>query len=166
MTAYKLSRRQFLVGCSSAIAAMAGARLTQVAFASPAAPGADNNDILVVVFLRGGWDALNVVPPMAGADRGYYEAARGELQVPANGAGQRCPWMDSSGCTRLWRHSARPVHQRQPGAGACRRADQRYAQPFRRHAVYRAGHARGEDHPHRLDHPPSGERRPTCQRPS
>jgi len=87
----KLSRRQFLVGCSSAIAAMAGARLTQVAFANPSAPGAYNNDILVVVFLRGGWDALNVVPPVAGADRGQYEASRTELQVPDSGQGAALP---------------------------------------------------------------------------
>ena len=70
---------------------MAGARLTRWPSPALAAPGADNNDILVVVFLRGGWDALNVVPPMAGADRGYYEAARAELQVPANGEGSALP---------------------------------------------------------------------------
>ena len=51
------SRRQFLQGCSYAIASMAGARLTNLSFAQ------DNNpsDTLVVVFLRGGWDALVLV---------------------------------------------------------------------------------------------------------
>jgi len=83
----KLSRRQFLVGCSSAIAAMAGARLTSLAFANPGESGAYNEDILVVVFLRGGWDALNVVMPISGEDRGHYEAARSELQVPVSGEG-------------------------------------------------------------------------------
>ncbi|MCC6191058.1 MAG: DUF1501 domain-containing protein [Anaerolineales bacterium] len=78
------TRRQFLQGCSAAIAAMAGARLTHVAFADPNAPGSATHEILVVVFLRGGWDALNVVPPTDGPDRGYYEAARAELMVPAN----------------------------------------------------------------------------------
>jgi len=76
------TRRQFLQGCSAAIAAMAGARLTHVAFADPTAPGSYNDEILVVVFLRGGWDALNVVPPISGADRGYYEAARTALKLP------------------------------------------------------------------------------------
>lgn len=84
--AKRVSRRQFLQGCSAAIAAMAGARLTHVAFADPTAPGSYNEEMLVVVFLRGGWDALNVVPPIAGADRGFYEAAREELKLPVNQA--------------------------------------------------------------------------------
>ncbi len=87
MSAKKLSRRQFLVGCSSAIAAMAGARLTGLAFANPEEQSAYNQDILVVVFLRGGWDALNVIMPVSGADRGLYQAARSELQVPVSGQG-------------------------------------------------------------------------------
>ena len=32
---FKLSRRGFMIGCSSAIAAMAGSRLSYVAFGSP-----------------------------------------------------------------------------------------------------------------------------------
>jgi uncharacterized protein (DUF1501 family) len=73
----KLSRRDFLKGCSAGIAALAGARLTQVAFAAqdPAA------DIFVLVFLSGGWDALNVVPPLAGDDRRYYEKARPTIKI-------------------------------------------------------------------------------------
>jgi uncharacterized protein (DUF1501 family) len=86
-----LTRRQFLVGCSSAIAALAGARLTRLAFAHPAASAAGDQQILVFVFLRGGWDALNVVPPLSGSDRGYYEAARAELQVPDSGVDAALP---------------------------------------------------------------------------
>jgi uncharacterized protein (DUF1501 family) len=71
-------RRQFLQGCSAAIAAMAGAKLTNLAFAKQDNP----SDTLVVVFLRGGWDALNVVPPMEGDDRGFYEKARPDIQIP------------------------------------------------------------------------------------
>jgi uncharacterized protein (DUF1501 family) len=78
----KISRRGFLVGCSTAIAAMAGARLTQVALASPEGPDAPNYETLVVVFLRGGWDALNVLIPLGGPDRGYYETYRAQLKVP------------------------------------------------------------------------------------
>ena len=73
----KLTRRNFLQGCSSAIAAMAGARLTNVAFAQQDSPA----DTLVVVFLRGGWDALNVIPPIGGDDRGFYEKARPDIKI-------------------------------------------------------------------------------------
>jgi uncharacterized protein (DUF1501 family) len=73
------------MGCSAAIAALAGSRLTHVAFANP--ENCSNKEILVVVFLRGAWDALNVVPPIAGPDRGYYEAARSSyLRYPASSA--------------------------------------------------------------------------------
>lgn len=77
MTRTLLPRRQFLQGCSAAIAAMAGARLTNLAFAKQDNPG----DTLVVIFLRGGWDALNVVPPIDGDDRGFYEKARPNIKV-------------------------------------------------------------------------------------
>jgi uncharacterized protein (DUF1501 family) len=36
---------------------------------------------LVVVFLRGGWDALNVVAPIDGDDRGFYEKARPDIKI-------------------------------------------------------------------------------------
>jgi len=79
-----ISRRGFLRGCSAAIAALAGSRLTHLALASPAVlrqgEGA-NRHHLVVVFLRGGWDALNVLPVLGGPDRAYYEAARPTLKI-------------------------------------------------------------------------------------
>ena len=81
----KISRRGFMVGCSAAIAAMAGARITQVALASPEGPDAPNYETVVVVFLRGGWDALNVIVPTGGTDRGYYEQYRSQLKVPLTG---------------------------------------------------------------------------------
>jgi uncharacterized protein (DUF1501 family) len=56
---------------------MAGARLTNVAFAQQDSP----SDTLVVVFLRGGWDALNVIPPIGGDDRGFYENARPDIKI-------------------------------------------------------------------------------------
>lgn len=83
----KISRRSFLQGCSAAIAAMAGARVTNLVFSPPRAGVAETHQILIVLFLRGGWDALNVVPPIDSSDRGYYQAARAELQIPAAGAG-------------------------------------------------------------------------------
>lgn len=79
----KTTRRRFLVGCSSAIAAMAGAKLDLTAFGSP-----EDTDqhTMVVLFLRGGMDVLNFMPPIAGDDRGYYEAARPDLMIPTSGA--------------------------------------------------------------------------------
>lgn len=72
-----LTRRNFLQGCSSAIAALAGARLTNLSFTQQDT----SNDTLVVVFLRGGWDALNVIPPIDGDDRGFYETARPDIKI-------------------------------------------------------------------------------------
>lgn len=77
MPALKFTRRTFLQGCSSAIAALAGARLTNLSFAKQDS----STDTLVVVFLRGGWDALNVIPPVDGEDRGFYETARPDIKI-------------------------------------------------------------------------------------
>lgn len=98
----KSTRRGFLVGCSAAIAAMAGARINQVVFGSP--EDTINEDVLVIVFLRGGCDALNLIPPIGGADRGFYETARPELKVPISGEGRALNLNDQFG-----------LH---PGAGA------------------------------------------------
>ncbi len=77
------TRRGFITGCSAAVAAYAGTRFNTVAFGDP---GSDNEDILVVVFLRGGIDGLNLVVPIAGADRGHYVDARPDIAVPVNGS--------------------------------------------------------------------------------
>lgn len=79
------SRRSFLVGCSAAIAGLAGSRFNSLAFGST--EGADSDEVLVVLFLRGGMDGLNLVPPIGGADRGFYEALRPTLKVPVAGPG-------------------------------------------------------------------------------
>lgn len=79
----EVSRRGFMVGCSAAIAGLAGSRFNTLALAQE--PGAA--ETLVVVFLRGGIDGLDFMPPLGGADRGYYEAARPTLQVPDTGPG-------------------------------------------------------------------------------
>ena len=80
----RTSRRDFLMGCSAAIAALSGARLGTFALA---APGEAAGHTLVVLFLRGGWDALSVLTPLDGSDRGVYEAARPGLKLPRSGAG-------------------------------------------------------------------------------
>lgn len=77
------TRRGFLVGCSTAIAGLAGSRFNSLAFGAPSA----TDEVLVVIFLRGGMDGLNLVMPLAGhPDRGFYEAARPDLKVPTTGA--------------------------------------------------------------------------------
>ncbi len=78
-----VTRRGFLVGCSSAIAGLAGSRFNTLAFADPAL----NQEILLVIFLRGGMDGLSLVPPIAGPDRGFYQTARPNLQIPTSGPG-------------------------------------------------------------------------------
>jgi uncharacterized protein (DUF1501 family) len=83
-----LSRRGFLFGCAAAV--YVGSRISEVVFASePAA--ADQGDVVVTVFLRGGWDVMNIVPPIDGVDRGFYEAARPNLKVPNQGNGAALP---------------------------------------------------------------------------
>lgn len=71
-----------MVGCSAAIATMAGGvRFT--AFGSTRA--AADQDILITIFLRGGMDGLSVVMPISGADHGYYTSQRPDLAVPIGG---------------------------------------------------------------------------------
>lgn len=87
----KSTRRGFMMGCSAAIAGLAGSRIHTLAFGDTGSEGVYNDETLVVVFLRGGMDGLNVVAPIDGADRGHYEAARPDLQLPASGAGAALP---------------------------------------------------------------------------
>ncbi len=76
------TRRTFLAGSAAAAAALAAPRFGLAAF-----DGSTGGEVLVVLFLRGGVDGLNLVPPLEGADRARYEAARPRLAVPAGGTG-------------------------------------------------------------------------------
>ena len=89
-----ISRRGFLFGCAAA--AFVGSRISEVVFATDAA-AADFGDVVVTVFLRGGWDVMNVLPPIDGADRGLYEAARPNLKVPNQGQGAALRLTDQFG---------------------------------------------------------------------
>ena len=71
-----ISRREFLVGCSSAIAAMAGGRIGGLVFAQP--QSMEQRDIFVFVFLRGGSDGLSLVAP---TNDDNYVNNRGTLRV-------------------------------------------------------------------------------------
>ena len=85
----QITRRGFFVGCSAAIASLAGSRFNSLAFA---APGSWSNDeILVVCFRRGGPDGLTLVVPTGGAtnDRQYYDQARPQISITAAEANQR-----------------------------------------------------------------------------
>ncbi len=85
------SRRGFIMGCSAAIAAMSGATLSHLAFVDPVDAAGTESDTLIVIFLRGAWDALNVVMPIDGPDRGYYEAARPHIKIPTSGKNAALP---------------------------------------------------------------------------
>jgi uncharacterized protein (DUF1501 family) len=74
-----ISRRRFLAGCSGAIAALSGAWVSHLAFAEAAA---NEGDILVTVFLRGGIDGLNLVVPHGDPD---YSINRPTLRVAQPG---------------------------------------------------------------------------------
>jgi uncharacterized protein (DUF1501 family) len=69
------------MGCSAAIAAMAGGRVGNLVFANPreSGPTAANDDIFITVFLRGGCDGLSLVSPY---DDPIYIAKRGSIAVP------------------------------------------------------------------------------------
>lgn len=82
MSDFEVTRRGFLMGCSAAVAAMAGARFNSVVMGNPN----DTGEILLTVFLRGAMDVLNFLPPIDGDNRGFYEAARPTLAVPIQSA--------------------------------------------------------------------------------
>jgi uncharacterized protein (DUF1501 family) len=86
----RTSRRQFMAGCCSAIAAMAGSRLSFLGMADAQSMEA-RGETLVIVFLRGGMDGLSLIPPIDGEDRAHYELARPRLKIPTSGAGAAIP---------------------------------------------------------------------------
>jgi len=77
-----ITRRGFVAGCSAGLAALTASRLSLAGFDGS---GNGDHEVLVVVFLRGGADGLSIVAPADGPDRGFYEAARPELALPASG---------------------------------------------------------------------------------
>lgn len=70
-----------MMGCSSAIAALAGARINNMVFASEAQAAA-NDEVLVVVFLRGGCDGLALISPF---DDSRYVSARPNFKTASTG---------------------------------------------------------------------------------
>ena len=83
MSDYTLTRREFIKGCCSA--AVVGTAGTSLMFADDAVAAANTYDTVVHLFLRGGMDGLNLVVPIDGADRTFYEEARPSLKIEATG---------------------------------------------------------------------------------
>ncbi len=81
----ELNRRGFLRGIGGLALGLAGARLTNLSFANPQSPTDYNQEIVVIVFLRGGWDALNVLLPITDSDYSYYTLARPRIKIPLTG---------------------------------------------------------------------------------
>lgn len=78
----RISRRGFLKGCCAAAGSTgAGLGFSRLAISD----AADTDNILIVLFLRGGCDGLNLFPPVSGQDRIEYEAARPDIMVPLGG---------------------------------------------------------------------------------
>ncbi|MFN5946755.1 MAG: DUF1501 domain-containing protein [Phycisphaerae bacterium] len=75
------TRREFLVGCSSAIAAMSAARLSWASFddVAESTGNAPVRDTLVLLFLRGGIDGLHLLAPVD--DKDYVAARPAALRV-------------------------------------------------------------------------------------
>src|SRR5690606_10758778 len=84
MSDYTLTRREFVKGCCSA--ALVGGAGSSLMFADDAIAAANSYDTVVHLFLRGGMDGLNLVLPVSGADRTFYEEARPNLAIAASGA--------------------------------------------------------------------------------
>jgi uncharacterized protein (DUF1501 family) len=82
-----MHRRQFLASSALTMGGLVGG-IPRLAFGDP---DAVNDELIVVVFLRGGMDGLSVSMPLNGADRGFYEAARPRLKIPVSGTGAALP---------------------------------------------------------------------------
>jgi uncharacterized protein (DUF1501 family) len=92
---HEIDRREFLKGCSAG-AAVAAIGPTML-FSQNAYAAENPFDTVVVVFLRGGIDGLNLITPIDGNDRGFYEEARPTLRIPATGDFAALPLTLASG---------------------------------------------------------------------
>ncbi|MBP6748583.1 MAG: DUF1501 domain-containing protein [Xanthomonadaceae bacterium] len=92
-----LDRREFLKGCGASVAI--GALGPSLLFSQDAQAAVNSYDTVVMVFLRGGYDGLNLVTPIEGNDRAFYEEARPTLRIPATGTDAALPLTLASGAS-------------------------------------------------------------------
>lgn len=74
-----INRRTFLKS-SAALGTFSGVNFARAGGSSPS-----SQPIIIDLFMRGGMDGLNVVPPVTGPNRIFYEQLRPNIQVPLNG---------------------------------------------------------------------------------
>ncbi|MEK6701706.1 MAG: DUF1501 domain-containing protein [Planctomycetota bacterium] len=96
------TRREFMIGCSAAIAAYAARSTVHAGFlpaaafrASSGAIAGANTDAVVVIFLRGGMDSLHMLGPAN--DKDYIAARPANLRVTDAGDQEGLSLGDSSG---------------------------------------------------------------------
>lgn len=79
-----ITRRRFLQGMGASGLA---AGLASCGHPPPGQPavGRPAKPILVVIFIDGGWDWLNAMPPLSGPNRIAYDSARPTLAIPTTG---------------------------------------------------------------------------------
>jgi uncharacterized protein (DUF1501 family) len=118
-----MDRREFLKGCASfaALAAVRGFGITNLLFdnqisqaqaARPQGPPPNNRDLLVLVFVRGGLDGLNLLVPFntSPQDRHrYYNVLRPTLNVPAPNSSESRKAIDLDGRFALHPDAARGI---------------------------------------------------------
>jgi uncharacterized protein (DUF1501 family) len=75
----KINRRKFLQS-SAALGALSGVKIARAG-----GSGTNTQPIIIDLFMRGGMDGLNVVPPFSGPNRTFYEELRQTLSVPLTG---------------------------------------------------------------------------------
>ncbi|MCS7059736.1 MAG: DUF1501 domain-containing protein [Anaerolineae bacterium] len=120
-----IDRRDFLKGCASfaAVAAVRGFGLTNLVFDSqltkparaaepyaPHQPPPNNRDLLVLVFVRGGLDGLNLLVPFNTSAKDcqqYYTVLRPTLNIPAPNAAATRKAVDLNGRFGLHPDAAR-----------------------------------------------------------
>lgn len=126
-----MNRRAFLKGCAgfAAVAAMRGFGITNLLFqsqiahaqdvapnmapqspASPNQPPPNNRDLLVLVFVRGGLDGLNLVVPFnthPADTKSYYHTLRPTMNIPAPNASATRKALDLDGRFGLHPDAAR-----------------------------------------------------------
>ncbi len=77
-----ITRRKFIKG-TGAMLTLAGTGLS-VGFSPASMAGPGGNNTLVMLFFRGGMDALNFLIPRKGSNRAEYETKRPNIQIPTN----------------------------------------------------------------------------------